>query len=40
MSSLASVAVNAPTQYVRPIMHPLGSDVVSLKGSRHPCLVT
>lgn len=36
--AFAVAAVNAPTQYVRPKMHPKGSGRTILKEARHPCL--
>uniref|UniRef100_A0A1B6KJA7 DNA mismatch repair protein MSH2 n=1 Tax=Graphocephala atropunctata TaxID=36148 RepID=A0A1B6KJA7_9HEMI len=38
LTSLALVAVSAPVPYVRPVMHPSGTGVLSLKQARHPCL--
>ena len=36
--SLAHVASNAPTQYVRPLLSPAGQGDLILKESRHPCV--
>ncbi len=36
--ALAHVAANAPTQYVRPTMLPLGSNVLKMTEARHPCI--
>lgn len=36
--SFATVASQAPTPYVRPVVHPKGEGKIVLKGSRHPCL--
>lgn len=38
--AFAVAAVNAPTQYVKPKMHPRGSGRTILKDTRHPCLET
>lgn len=40
MVALAQAAVNAPTQYVKPKMHPKGAGRTVLKDARHPCLET
>lgn len=38
--SLAQVSVHAPTAYVRPRMHALGTGSTILRDSRHPCIET
>lgn len=36
--SFALVAIDSASEYVKPKMHPLGSGVLKLTESRHPCL--
>jgi len=36
--SLAQVAVQAPTPYVRPTLHPKGHGEIILREARHPCM--
>ena len=38
ISSLAHVAVNAPAEYVRPTLVPMGTGHVDLIAARHPCM--
>lgn len=37
-ASLATAALQAPTPYVRPKFHPLGSGILKMEKVRHPCL--
>lgn len=36
--SFAQVALSSQADYVRPILHPIGSGIIKIKESRHPCL--
>ena len=36
--SFAQVALSSQNEYVRPKLHPLGTGILRLKDSRHPCL--
>jgi DNA mismatch repair protein MSH2 len=38
LASFATSAALAPTEYVRPRIHPLGSGILSLEKARHPCV--
>lgn len=38
VTSLAHVAVNAPVEYARPTMLPMGEGDVDVKAARHPCM--
>ncbi len=36
--SFVVVALDSASEYVKPKMHPLGSGILKLTNSRHPCL--